>query len=189
MISIVVLMLPQAPRSSVQDAITQRLQRLFGAAATGDTIAQTRAFYDRLVDAAAIQRITVEESVLATDYASLKYDYMSGYVAIFFLAAIGLAITFAFARLEKRGFIRKLGVEEAEGIQSGSIISGPHKPGFFSRGGAFRAKGTLYARLCRMEIHRDFNWNCDLYIWIKRIRDSALSADRRHANNGPKSFG
>jgi hypothetical protein len=107
------VLLPSAAKSQVIDPITQRLQSLFGAHANGDTLAQTRAFYDRVVDAAATQRVVVEQPILTDGYAPLKYDYMCGYIGIFFLGLLGLAITFAFGRREKKGLIRKLGVEEA----------------------------------------------------------------------------
>jgi MFS family permease len=113
-ISVIALFLPQAAKSDLHDAITQRLQQLLGTSAPAGTLAQTRAFYDRLVEDAAIQRITIQQPILTDAYAAMRYDYMSGYIPIFFLALIGLAITFAFGRRERKGLIRKLGVEEAE---------------------------------------------------------------------------
>jgi len=44
----------------------------------------------------------------------MRYDYMSGYIPIFILGLVGLSITYAFGRWEKKGLIRKRGVEEAE---------------------------------------------------------------------------
>ena len=46
-------------------------------------------------------------------YAPMRYDYMSGYIWMFILGLFGLSITFLFNRYEKKGLIRKYGVEEA----------------------------------------------------------------------------
>ena len=60
------------------------------------------------------ERITIAHPALAAGYAPMKYDYMSGYLWMFFMGAIGIAITIAFRRIEARGLVRKRGIEEAE---------------------------------------------------------------------------
>jgi Na+/melibiose symporter-like transporter len=112
-ISVVALLSPQATSSQVQDVITQRLQGLLGPVPP-ETVAQVRAFYDRVVDDAALQRITIERPLLDHGNVPIRYDYRSGYIPIFILGLVGLSVTYAFGRWEKKGFIRKRGVEEAE---------------------------------------------------------------------------
>ena len=75
-------------------------------------LAQARAFYDRIETAAATKRLTVARPFVAAAYAPLKYDYMCGYIWMFLLGLVGLGITFVFTHFEKKGLIRKLGVEE-----------------------------------------------------------------------------
>jgi hypothetical protein len=110
-----VLNMPDAPagtqsvQSSPGDPVSRRLAALLPAGA----VAQARAFYDRVQTAAAGQHLTVAHPILAADYAPMRYDYMSGYLWMFFMAAIGIALTFYFERLEARGVITKRGVEEA----------------------------------------------------------------------------
>ena len=115
-ITVSALLLPQSPLSAVNDSITKRLQKLLGIPVPGIDLPQVRAFYNRVVDAGIAQNIIVERPVFLAAYAPMKYDYMCGYIGLFFLGLIGLAITFAFVRREKMGLIRKRGVEEAEGL-------------------------------------------------------------------------
>jgi hypothetical protein len=112
-ISVIALLSPQAAQSQVQDVITQRLQGLLGQVSP-ETVALVRAFYDRVVDSSALQRMTIERPLLDYGNVAIRYDYMSGYIPIFILGLVGLLITFAFGRWEKKGLIRKRGVEEAE---------------------------------------------------------------------------
>ncbi len=112
-ISVVAVLSPQAASSAVQDVVTQRLQKLLGPVAP-ETVAQARALYDRVVDDAALQGMTIERPLLDHGNVAMRYDYMCGYIPIFILGIIGLCITFAFGRWERKGFIRKRGVEEAE---------------------------------------------------------------------------
>jgi len=112
-ISVIAVLSPQAASSQVQDAITQRLQALLGNTSP-QAVAQARAFYDRVVDASATQRITIEQPVLEHGNVAMKYNYMSGYIPIFILGLIGLVITFAFGRWERKGLIHKRGAEEAD---------------------------------------------------------------------------
>jgi len=112
-ISVVAVLSPHAASSQVQDVVTQRLQQLLGPVPP-ETVAQARAFYDRTVDDAALQAMTIERPLLDHGNVAMRYDYMCGYIPIFILGIIGLCITFAFGRWERKGFIRKRGVEEAE---------------------------------------------------------------------------
>jgi Na+/melibiose symporter-like transporter len=111
-ISITAVLPASAPKAaSVDDPVGRQLRALLG---DGDTLAQARAFYDRIEKAAATQRLTVARPILATAYAPMKYDYMSGYLLMFLMSVIGIAITVMFRRFEAKGLIRKRGVEEAE---------------------------------------------------------------------------
>lgn len=100
-----------SPRSA--DALHQRLTALLPAA--DDTAVRgARAFYERVEIAAATQRITVAHPVLAASYAPMRYDYMSGYIWVFFVGIIGILLTVIFGRLEAKGSVSKRGVEEAK---------------------------------------------------------------------------
>jgi Na+/melibiose symporter-like transporter len=100
-----------AAQYSPDDPVTRRLAALLGAGSA--SLAQVRAFYDQVQTAAAGQHLTVAHPILAADYAPMRYDYMSGYLWMFVMAGIGIALTFYFERLEARGVISKRGVEEA----------------------------------------------------------------------------
>ena len=110
----VTVVLPEtaAKADSVTDPLGQRLQTVLGKE-SNDRMLQVRALYDRIEKAAATQRITVARPTLTTDYAAMKYDYMSGYLWMFVMGSIGILITIAFKRVEAKGLIRKRGVEEA----------------------------------------------------------------------------
>ncbi len=102
------------PAASASSDETSRLDQLLqgaklpaGFAQRADTLLQ------RVDEAAATERLTVAHPTLATDYAPMKYDYMKGYLWMFVMGSIGIAITFAFRRIEARGLIHKRGVEEA----------------------------------------------------------------------------
>jgi len=94
-------------------ALVNRLGELLPTNSAGD-IAQAAALYQRTVAIAPQQRITPVRPHISSSFAKMKYDYMSGYIWMFILGCIGLWITFAFARREKRGLIHKRGREEAE---------------------------------------------------------------------------
>jgi hypothetical protein len=98
---------------ATNDAIGQRLGSLLGDGADGNTLPRARAFYDRIEKIAAAQRITVAHPFLATSYVPMRYDYMSGYIWVFFVGLVGIGLTFIFGRLERKGVISKRGVEEA----------------------------------------------------------------------------
>ena len=97
--------------AATDDLVNIRLTALLGA--NPETVARARAFCDRIEKSAATQRITVVHPVLAAAYAPLRYDYMSGYLWMFVMGTIGIALTLCFGRLEANGVIHKRGVEEA----------------------------------------------------------------------------
>ena len=98
------------------DLVNKRLQILLGGLSSEGQLAQARALYNRVEKAAAAQRITVAHPTLASAYAPMKYDYMSGYLCMFVMSLIGIGITLAFVRFEAKGLVRKRGVEE--GLES-----------------------------------------------------------------------
>lgn len=113
-ISVITLLQPGAAKvSTVDDPIGQRLQSLLPSAQDAGVLAQARAFFDRIETAGATKRLTVARPFVAAAYAPMKYDYMCGYIWMFVLGLIGLSITFVFSHFEKKGLIRKYGVEEA----------------------------------------------------------------------------
>jgi Na+/melibiose symporter-like transporter len=112
-LSVTAVLPPSAGQSTVTDALTARLRTLLGPDAPPDVALQSRKLYDRINLAAAAQRITVAEPTLVSAYATMKYDYMSGYIWMFVMGLIGIGLTVVFTRLEARGLIRKRGREEA----------------------------------------------------------------------------
>ena len=96
------------------DVVSLRIGALLGNPPVVAALSQARVFYDRIEKAAATQKFTVVHPVLATSYAAMKYDYMSGYLWMFVMSLIGIAITIAFCRFEAKGFVHKCGVEEAQ---------------------------------------------------------------------------
>lgn len=97
------------------DAVEWRLLALLG----GDAVhaAEARQLYERTIPAAAAMRITIARPFIAADYAPMKYDYMSGYLMMFVLGLIGLWITIEFCRRERKGLIRKLGLDEEKELK------------------------------------------------------------------------
>ncbi|HEX2100046.1 MAG TPA: MFS transporter, partial [Candidatus Synoicihabitans sp.] len=114
-IAVTAVLQPTATRASERaDAVAERIATGLGGEADGRWWQQACAFYERVERAAAAQRVTVAQPILAATYAPMRYDYMSGYIWVFFVGVIGIALTFVFGRLEARGRIRKRGIEEAE---------------------------------------------------------------------------
>lgn len=101
--------------ADLTDLIAQRMQSL-QPVDTRDALflPQARVFYDRIEKNASTQRLTIARPILATAYAPMKYNYMSGYLWMLLLGLVGIGITFAFSRLEAKGYIHKRGVEEAQ---------------------------------------------------------------------------
>ncbi|HEX4140184.1 MAG TPA: MFS transporter [Candidatus Methylacidiphilales bacterium] len=103
------------PASTATSGDAARLARLLqGQNAPAGFAQRAQTLLERVDAAGAAQRITLAHPVLATGYASMKYDYMSGYLWMFVMGSLGVGITFFFQRLEARGLIRKRGVEEAQ---------------------------------------------------------------------------
>jgi Na+/melibiose symporter-like transporter len=94
---------------------TSRLDHLLqGQDAAPGFAGRVKTLVDRIAAAAPMQRMTLIHPILAAGYATMKYDYMSGYLWMFVMGSLGVGITFLFQRLEARGLIRKRGVEEAQ---------------------------------------------------------------------------
>ncbi len=113
-LAITAVMTDSTPEASVTDAETARLQQLLGQGASPHFARRAQTLLQRVEEASATQRITPAHPSLATAYARMKYDYMSGYLWMFVMGSLGIAITVAFRRVEAMGFVRKRGVEEAE---------------------------------------------------------------------------
>jgi hypothetical protein len=111
-ISVTAVLEPQAPGAPPRATPGNKLEEKLSLVA-GDKAAEILAFYDRLEKAAAAQRITIAHPVLTSGYVRMRYDYMSGYLWMFFMGTIGIILTLVFGKLEARGIIRKRGVEEA----------------------------------------------------------------------------
>jgi hypothetical protein len=103
---------PDAPVEPAGDVLGRKLAALLEPA--GHDLPQARALYDAVEIAAALQHLTIAHPVLASGYAALRYDYMSGYLWMFVMGSIGILLTFYFERLEARGVISKRGVKEAQ---------------------------------------------------------------------------
>ena len=54
----------------------------------------------------------MERPFTAVRYAPQRYDYFSGYIFMFLTDILALYVTFVIVRLERKGVVRKLGVEE-----------------------------------------------------------------------------
>ena len=94
---------------------TARLgQLLQGPNVPADVIPRIETLLNRVDAAATGERISLAHPSLAASYAPMKYDYMSGYLWMFFMGSLGIAITVAFRNVEARGLVRKRGIEEAE---------------------------------------------------------------------------
>jgi len=103
---------PKAPVAS--DPVSQKLRTLLGSTVSQDRLKQTRDFYDQVVKSAAVEKLTVARPIIASAYAPMKYNYMSGYLWMLLMGIVGILLTFVFSRLEARGFVRKVGAEEAQ---------------------------------------------------------------------------
>ena len=102
------------PATPAGDSTARIGQLLQTQSVSTDAVLQIGALLNRVVDVVPGERITIEHPSLAMSYAPMKYDYMSGYLWMFFMGSLGIAITVAFRHIEARGLVRKRGVEEAE---------------------------------------------------------------------------
>ncbi len=113
-ISVTALLPSTASKAGVtDDPVGRRILALLGEQ-DRETLPQVRNFYGRIEKAAAIQRFTIAHPSIVSAYAPIKYDYMSGYLWMFVMGTIGICVTIAFVRFEKKGLIQKRGVQEAE---------------------------------------------------------------------------
>ncbi len=119
------------------DDVAARLEELLN---DSETTAQAQSLYRHTVAAAEVLQLTVARRQLTQAYAGLAYDYMAGYLLMFVGSVVGVALTLAFRRLERRGRIRKHGCEEAasasedladtDEASAGVAESTAHVPGY-----------------------------------------------------------
>jgi Na+/melibiose symporter-like transporter len=93
--------------------------------------------YKRSVGAAAQNRLTIPSPVLGNSFAPPKYDYMSGYLWMVIMSSLGLGICMLFTRRERKGLIRKRGVEESEAEAKAEAMA-------VKDGGSVEAHETYY---------------------------------------------
>jgi MFS family permease len=141
------------------DDVAARLAELLG---DSETTAQAQRLYRHTVAAAEVLHLTVARRQLTHAYAGLAYDYMAGYLLMFVGSVVGVALTLAFRRLERRGRIRKHGCEEAasasvdlaatEDAFAGVDGSAGHVPGYFwpKVGLAFVGLVMMASSLCEL---------------------------------------
>ncbi|MDF3057795.1 MAG: transporter [Rariglobus sp.] len=86
------------------------------AAASSESVPLSSALslYAEMRIAAATRGLVVPQSVTRSDFAPRQYDYFSAYLITIAGGILGILITLIVARLERRGVIRKLGVEEEQ---------------------------------------------------------------------------
>ena len=106
-----------APLASPAPEVVARFRTLFAAAPASPHTPEIESalldLYVRSLDAGREQRTTIAEPLTTSGYVPMKYDYMSGYLWMLILSLVGLVVTILFIRREKRGEIRKRGLEEA----------------------------------------------------------------------------
>jgi Na+/melibiose symporter-like transporter len=112
----VIAVMPREPSALTESngPVSRRIGALLDDPLSTEWIPWADEFYQRIEKAAASQKITVAHPVLSTGYATMKYDYMSGYLWMFVMSLAGIGITIAFCRFEKKGLVRKYGLEEAQ---------------------------------------------------------------------------
>lgn len=93
--------------------VAGRIQNLFFNN-SHEQLEQAISLYRRIIPAAAQNRITVARPFVTASFATMKYDYMSGYIWMLLVSILALGITIMFTRREARGLIHKRGREEAE---------------------------------------------------------------------------
>lgn len=103
---------PAAGGGTVQPVVELRLRE--AGLAEADAPARLTEVYEQLVRSCDGLRLTVERPVTAAHYAPQRYNYFSGYILMFLTDILALYITVVIIRLERKGVVRKLGVEEHE---------------------------------------------------------------------------
>lgn len=101
-------------------ATRERLGELFP---RQELLAKAESLYDRVVITAAEQQITIARPILTTATVKLKYDYMAGYLWMFFLQCIGLVIIISFIRKVKSGRIVRRGLQEQQDSEAATHAS------------------------------------------------------------------
>ncbi|MCU0772740.1 MAG: MFS transporter [Verrucomicrobia bacterium] len=97
----------------VTAAVAGRLEYLLAGQPAG-RLDEATDLYRRLIPAASQNRTTIARPWVTAGFATMKYDYMSGYIWMLLLGFGALAITIMFVRREARGLIHKRGREEAD---------------------------------------------------------------------------
>jgi MFS family permease len=95
---------------AVQPAVERRLREA-GLAEAG-VAGRLTEVYEQLIRSCDGLRLTVERPVTGAHYAPQRYNYFSGYILMFLTDILALYITVVIIRLERKGVVRKLGVEE-----------------------------------------------------------------------------
>jgi Na+/melibiose symporter-like transporter len=113
---LVTSVLPDRPPTSSpeDDPITEKLHFLLGPNSSPEKLGQARDLYEGIVKSASVEKLTIAQPIIATAYAPIKYNYMSGYLWMLLMGIIGITLTFVFSRLEAAGLVQKLGAEEAK---------------------------------------------------------------------------
>jgi hypothetical protein len=70
--------------------------------------------YERAVELGEANHLNILRPYIENRFAERQYDYMSSYIWMLVLDAIGIVITIVFVSREKRGLIHKRGIEEME---------------------------------------------------------------------------
>ena len=116
--------------TTLEDAVTRKIAELLGPGS--DMVGVTSQLYQAIMEAAQKQNVTVVRPVVGSGYATLKYDYMSGYLMMFIMGVVGIGLTVWFGRLEKQGRVCKRGIMEAQAIQDDDQTgSGTYVPGYY----------------------------------------------------------
>ena len=102
------------PSNPVGDAVQPAVERRLREAGHEEAGVAGRLteVYEQLIRSCDGLRLTVERPVTGAHYAPQRYNYFSGYILMFLTDILALYITVVIIRLERKGVVRKLGVEE-----------------------------------------------------------------------------
>ncbi len=106
---------PDAP-ASPEPSLSTRLWDL-GVPSDSPNAGVAHRLMEKLDPALAAQRLTLARPHVTAAYTPIKYDYMAGNLLTILLSFVGLGITMVFYRLNRKGTIRKWGLEEAEATE------------------------------------------------------------------------
>jgi hypothetical protein len=100
-------------KSAEMSPAHEYLSRVIG---TPEAAALAARLYQRTVDLGGANFINVTRPYSEHRFSERQYDYMASYIWMLVLDFIGILITIDFVRRERKGLIRKRGVEEMEAI-------------------------------------------------------------------------